>query len=74
MVSKATRVHKAVNKLTRVVQDKVLKVEPSRPATRESRVAKADAVIRTRVVHHVVVVQVMIRTGVEATANPLLLF
>ena len=74
VVSKATRVHKVVNKVIKVVRDKVHKVDSSQLATRVTRALKADAVIRTRAILPAAEAQVVIKTAVEATAKRLLLF
>jgi hypothetical protein len=70
VASRATRVHKAVNVVTRDAQGKVLKVEPNQPATRETKVLKADAAIRAWADHAVEAqAAAAIKTAVVATAN-----
>jgi hypothetical protein len=70
VASKATRVHKAVNMVTRDAPDKVLKVELNPPAPREARVLKADAAIRAWADHAVEAqAAAAIKTAVVATAN-----
>ena len=66
VASKATRVHKVVNKVrTRDARGRVLRVELSLPVTRK---AKADAVVKAWVTPPRVEAQALIRT-VAAVAN-----
>ena len=66
VVSMVTRVHKVVNKVTRVVRDKVLKAELNLLATREAKAPRADAVVKTWAIPPVAEVQVVIKTAAVA--------
>lgn len=69
MVSKATRVHKVANKATRDAPDKVLKAELNLRATRETKVVKADAVIKAWAIPLAAEAQAVIKIEVVVNTN-----
>ena len=69
MDSNGTRVHKAVNKVTRVGRIRVLKQELREPATSPARAGKADAVIREWAIHAVEAQAAIKTAAVTLTAN-----
>ena len=69
VVNKATRVHKAVNTVTKVVQVKVPKAELSPPAAREAKAARQDVVIKAWAIHLAVATQAQEVLSMAAAAT-----